>query len=45
MEDNIKTDLPERGYGGVDWINLARDLRVSTKIKLFKDLAFPQYQI
>jgi hypothetical protein len=23
--DNIKTDLGERGWGGMDWINLALD--------------------
>jgi hypothetical protein len=23
--DNIKTDLLERGWGGVDWIGLAQD--------------------
>jgi hypothetical protein len=25
MEDNIKMDLQEVGYGGVDWIELAQD--------------------
>jgi hypothetical protein len=24
-EDNIKTDLPEVGCGGVDWIDVAQD--------------------
>ena len=24
-EDNIKTDLQEVGYGGVDWMKLAQD--------------------
>jgi hypothetical protein len=24
-EDNIKMDLPEVGWGGMDWINLAQD--------------------
>jgi len=24
-EDNIKMDLQEAGYGGIDWIELARD--------------------
>ena len=24
-EDNIKMDLQEVGYGGMDWIQLARD--------------------
>jgi hypothetical protein len=24
-EDNIKMDLQEVGYGGMDWIELARD--------------------
>jgi hypothetical protein len=25
MEDNIKMDLQEVGFGGVDWIELAQD--------------------
>jgi hypothetical protein len=25
MEDNIKTDLREIGFGDVDWIDLAQD--------------------
>jgi hypothetical protein len=24
-EDNIKTDIREVGWGGIDWINLAQD--------------------
>jgi hypothetical protein len=24
-EDNIKMDIPEVGYGGMDWIELAQD--------------------
>jgi len=24
-EDNIKTDLKEMGFGGMDWIGLAQD--------------------
>jgi hypothetical protein len=24
-EDNIKVDLREAGWGGIDWINLAQD--------------------
>jgi hypothetical protein len=26
--DNIKTDLKEIGWGGMDWIHLARDRRL-----------------
>jgi hypothetical protein len=25
LEDNIKMDLQEVGYGGIDWIELAQD--------------------
>jgi hypothetical protein len=25
LEDNIKTDPRERGWGGMDWIDLAQD--------------------
>ena len=25
-EDNIKMNLPEVGYGGIDWIGLAQDM-------------------
>jgi hypothetical protein len=25
-EDNIKMDLRERGWGGIDWIDLAQDM-------------------
>ena len=25
LEDNIKTDVQEVGYGGMDWIELAQD--------------------
>jgi len=29
-EDNIKMDLQEVGYGGVDWIKLAQDKKSGT---------------
>jgi len=25
MEDNVKSDLQEVGYGGMDWIELAQE--------------------
>jgi hypothetical protein len=30
--DNIKTDLVEKGWGGVDWIGLAQDRDMRTAL-------------
>jgi hypothetical protein len=41
-EDNIKMDLQEMGYGGMDWIELAQDRgRWRAIVNLVMNLRFP----
>jgi hypothetical protein len=40
-EDNIKKDLSEIGFGGVDWINLAQDNRWRALVHTIMNLRIP----
>ena len=41
-EDNIKLDLEEMGYGGMDWIELAQDRdRWQALVNAVMNLRFP----
>jgi len=41
-EDNIRMDLPEVGYGGMDWIDLAQDRdRWRSLVNAVMNLRFP----
>jgi len=44
-EDNIKMKLQEVGYGGMDWIEMARDRnKCRAFVNAVMDLRVPQYQ-
>jgi hypothetical protein len=42
LEDNIKMDLQEVGFGSLDWINVAEDTdRWQTLVNAVMNLLFP----